>query len=281
MNSADSRQRVGIVGLGLMGGSIARSLKRVDPATLITGFTEDSKDSRAAVEAGVVDVVARDSIDAVRDQDVVIYAAPLRATLELMAEHAGSWGDASVTDVAGLKEPLLDQAREGGFSHAYVGTHPMVGGTGSGFGASVGDLFVDGTVWVVTGNAEERRVDRVEGLWQSLGARTQRIEADAHDKLIAWASHVPQLVATALAKVLAEQGIEVAHLGPGGLDMTRLALSSSAMWRDLLEVSSDRDGMALETVEQALSVLRDALRERDVDAVGGMMDQARTWRQGE
>jgi prephenate dehydrogenase len=280
MSSGDPRQRVGIVGLGLVGGSVARSLKALDPAPRITGFTKDPEDARTALHEGILDVVAEAPDDAVRDQDVVIYATPLGATLELMATHSGLWGEAAVTDVVGLKKQLLDQARKRGFADVYVGAHPMVGGTGSGFAASVDDLFVDRTVWVVRGDAEAQQVERVEGLWRHLGARIKPIEAADHDELMVWASHLPQLMATALARVMIARGLEVTDLGTGGLDMTRLAMSSSDMWRDLLEVSADRGAVALEALEQELAALRAVLGAGDLDAIGAVMDQVSTWRTG-
>ncbi len=280
MSPTDPRQRVGIVGLGLMGGSVARSLKALDSAPRITAYTKAPEDAGAALRAGIVDAVAETPGDAVRDQDLVVYATPLGVTLGLMATHWESWGDAAVTDVVGLKEPLLHQARERGFSDVYVGAHPMVGGTGSGFTASIEGLFVDRTVWVVHGDAEEQHVERVEGLWRSLAARVRPIEAADHDSLMVWASYLPQLVATALARVMAGQGLAVTDLGSGGLEMTRLAMSSSDMWRDLLDASSDRDAAGLKAFEQELTSLCASLGAGDLDAVGTMMDQGRTWRKG-
>ena len=278
MGSADPRERVGIVGLGLMGGSVARALRRLEPAPRVTAFTKDPEGAREVLDAGILEAIVETPGDAVRDQDVVVYATPLGVTLELMATHAGWWGDAAVTDVVSLKEPLLRQAREQGFAASYVGAHPMVGGTGSGFRASVEDLFVDHTVWVVRGDAEDDCVERVDAFWRSLGARTRPVEAAEHDRLMVWASHLPQLVATALARVMAAQGLEVADLGPGGLEMTRLAMSSSEMWRDLMTVSADQDAPALETLEEELDAMRAALGGGDVEGVGAMMDQIRTWR---
>jgi len=281
MSSVDPRPRVGIVGLGLMGGSLARALRRREGDARVTAFTNDPDEAREALEAGIIDVVAETSEDAVNDHDIVVYATPLGVTLELMESHARWWGRAAVTDVVSLKEPLLRQARERGYAASYVGAHPMVGGTGSGFAASVDGLFVDRAVWIVRGDADEDRVEHVEDLWRSLGARTLSIEASEHDRLMVWASHLPQLMATALARVMAAQGLAAMDLGPGGLDMTRLAKSSSSMWRDLLDVVADQDVSALEAVERELAAMRAALRAGRVDEVGTMMDQVRSWRGAE
>ncbi len=278
MSSADPLGRVGIVGLGLMGGSVARALAKLHPAPRVTAFAQNPEDSRNALDAGVVDTVAATSEEAVRDQDVVLYATPLGVAPELMAAHAGSWGGASVTDVVSLKQPLLRQARERGFSARYVGAHPMVGGTGFGFGASVEDAFIGRSVWIVRGDAEARHVGRISAFWTSMGARLRPARAAEHDRLMVWASHLPQLVATALAKVMAAHGVETTDLGPGGMDMTRLAASSSDMWRDLLRESADFDASALQALARELEVMRAALEARNMESVGSMMDEIQAWR---
>jgi prephenate dehydrogenase len=226
----------------------------------------------------VIDQVSETPEDAVRDRDLVVYAAPLSATLELMEAHAATWGDAAVTDVVSLKRPLLERARERGFAARYVGAHPMVGGTGTGFRASVDDLFVDRPVWLTPGDAGADAVERVEGLWRSLGARTRTIDASDHDARMAWVSHLPQLLATALASVVAEQGFEAAELGPGGRDMTRLAASSWDMWRDLVEASRELDVGALEALERELATMRETLASGRWDELGKLIDRMRTWR---
>jgi len=279
MASADLPRRVGIVGLGLMGGSVARALKALDPPPRIVGFTRDASDAQTAVREGIIDQVAADPAEAVVDQDLVVYAAPLRVVVDLMATHGELTGDAMITDVVGLKGPLLEQARASGFADRYVGAHPMVGGTGSGFSTSTEGLFVDRTVWMVAGDASEDRVEYVTNLWRSLGARTRAITAAEHDRSMVWASHLPQLVATALARVLSAQGLEASDLGAGGLDMTRLAMSSSEMWNDLLEASGASDAMALGALQDELTLMQLALKQGGGEAVGDMMDQIRTWRE--
>ena len=280
MRSADPPARVGIVGLGLMGGSVARALAKLDPRPRVTAYARDPEDSRRARDAGVVDAVAATSDEAVGDQDVVLYAAPLGATGEMMAAHAGLWGDASVTDLASLKHPLLRRARERGYAARYVGAHPMAGGTGSGFSASLEDAFVGRSVWIVSGDADPRHVARIRDFWASIGARLRPVGAREHDRIMAWASHLPQLLATALARTMAAQGVETADLGPGGRDMTRLAMSSPRMWRDLLGASAGPDARALEALVGELEAMRRALEAGDVGALGSTMEEARRWGAG-
>ena len=95
-----------------MGGSVARALKRLDPAPMITAFTRDASDAELAVRESVLDEVAETPADAVRDQDFVVYVAPLRVTVDLMAAHSGLWGEAAVTDVVGGIGGLLPKKKK-------------------------------------------------------------------------------------------------------------------------------------------------------------------------
>ncbi len=279
MASADLPRRVGIVGLGLMGGSVARALKTLDPPPRVVAFTRDASDAQTAVREGILDQIAGDPAEAVVDQDLIVYATPLGVAVDLMATHAELLGNAAITDVVGLKVPLLEQAREGGFADRYVGAHPMVGGTGSAFGASTHGLFVDRTVWMVAGDASGDRVESVENVWRSFGARTRAITAEEHDRSMVWASHLPQLLAMALARMLAAQGLQAGDLGAGGLEMTRLAMSSSEMWSDLLDVSVASNALALGALQEELALMQSALEHGSGEVVGDLMDQIRGWRE--
>lgn len=277
--TSDARpRRVGIVGLGLMGGSLARGLRALRDPPWVVAYTADELDARRALDGGFIDVVAETPEAAARDQELVVYATPLAAALELMPEHVDVWGDATVTDVVSLKASLLLRARERGYAARYVGTHPMVGGTGGGFGASLPDLFVDEPVWLVRGDASEEHAARVEALWTSLRAVIRPTEAEDHDRLMVWASHLPQLVANALARALAGEGLHASELGPGGRDMTRLAGSAAGMWRDLLAEAAPENQRALESVVEHLEALRSALADGAIDDVAAVMEMTRDWR---
>ena len=280
MRSADPLTRVGIVGLGLMGGSVARALANLDPRPRVTAYAKNPEDGRSALDAGVVDAVTATADEAVGDQDVVLYATPLGATGAMMAAHAHLWSGASVTDLVSLKHPLLRRARERGYAACYVGAHPMTGGTGSGFSASLDDAFVGRSVWIVGGDADPRHIGRICDFWTSIGARLRPAGAREHDRIMVWASHLPQLLATALARTMAARGVETADLGPGGRDMTRLAMSSPGMWRDLLGESAVPDARALEVLVGELEAMRRALEGGDVEAIGSMMEGIRRWGEG-
>ena len=271
-------ERVGIVGLGLMGGSLARALRVLDNPPRIMAFNRHREGAEQALAEGEIDAVADTAEEAVAGKDLVVYATPLDVALEMMRDHAGSWGDATVTDVAGLKGPLVSLAGELGFTEQFVGSHPLAGGTATGYEASSADLFSGETVFVCGGGAEGERIGSVESMWKAMGARVRPIDADAHDRLMVWASHLPQLLSNVLARAMAEAGLRVEDLGPGGRDLTRLAESSPEMWTSLLDGASEENLRAIESIQEGLDVLRTALSERSLDEVADLMRATREWR---
>lgn len=274
---------VAVVGLGLMGGSLSRTLRRVAPATRILGVDRSPVEGARALEAGAIDRYDLDGIASVTAADLVVYATPLGATLELIAGHARLMRpDALVTDVVSLKAPVLRGAGLSGLGGRFVGAHPICGGESSGFEAAQEDLFRGATVWLCAG--EEATPDaraRVEGFWTAVGGVPRWAEAEEHDRRMAWVSHLPQLVANALAGALDAAGCERTELGPGGRDMTRLAGSSPEIWRDLLHASAPVTGLGLTSVANGLNVLADLLARRDVDRIAEFMERTRRWSRSE
>ena len=271
-------ERVGIVGLGLMGGSLARALHVLDHGPRIVAFNRNRDDADRALADGVIDAVAGTVEEAVEGQDLVVYATPLDVAREMMRAHSEGWGDATVTDVAGLKEPLLRETGELGFAAQFVGSHPMTGGTASGYEASSADLFSGETVFVCGGEAESERIGAVQSMWKAMGARVRPIDADDHDRLMVWASHLPQLISNVVAGAMAEAGLSVKDLGPGGRDLTRLAESSPEVWTSLLDGASEENLRAIESVQSGLDILRAALSEGSLDEVAELMRATREWR---
>jgi prephenate dehydrogenase len=274
---------VAVVGLGLMGGSLCRTLRRVAPATRILGVDRSSVAGTLALQARAVDRYDPDGSESVTAADFVVYATPLGATLQLIADQARAMRPgALVTDVVSVKAPILRTARLSGLEGRFVGAHPICGGEGSGFEASREDLFRGATVWLCA--REEATTDaraRVEGFWKAVGGVPRWTDAEEHDRRMAWVSHLPQLVANALAGALDAAGCTRAELGPGGRDMTRLAGSSPEIWRDLLQVSAPVTGLGLASVANALNVLADLLARRDVDRIAEFMERTRQWSRSE
>lgn len=271
--------RLAILGLGLMGGSLARAASSLSLSNRITGWSPKSTERDAALTTGAVHFAAAAWQDAVQDADIVVLAVPLNATCQILADLTDSMpARAVVTDVASLKQPVEDAAREAGLLHRWVGSHPMAGAESSGFWASRDALFEGATVWLTVDGADEAHVATIRRLWTGLGAHPQETGSGEHDRLMAWVSHLPQLTANLLADALDRGGIDEAQLGPGGLGMTRLAGSNPTVWRDLLQASGADLGPALRDLGRGAIRLAQALEDGDTEAATRLMHRTRSWR---
>lgn len=247
------RPTVAIVGLGLVGGSLARALTRA--GYRVTGV-DRAVVRRRARAAGAVAETAATPERAARAASVVVLAAPPRANLRILHRLARvARPGLVVTDVGSVKGPIVREAARLGL-RGFVGGHPMAGSERSGFGASSAGLF-RGRAWIltpVTRRPEAQR--RVADLARAVGARPVRMDAAAHDRAVAFLSHLPQIVAWSLAAAARRDPVARRHLdlgGPGFRDMTRLARSPRPLWREIL-AQNQRE------VERALRAFRAALR---------------------
>ncbi len=228
----NERPTVAIVGLGLIGGSLARALTRVGYGVI--GVDRD-RVRRRAVRAGAV-AGTTGTVEAAAGVDVLVLAAPPEANLRLLRRLARvARPGLVITDVGSVKRPIVQEAARLGL-RGFVGGHPMAGTEGAGFLASSPDLFL-GRPWVVTPAGDPAAVRRVRGLVRAVGARPVELEAAVHDRAVAFLSHLPQVVAWALAAAArgdAEAGRWRSLAGPGFHDMTRLARSPRRLWREIL-----------------------------------------------
>ena len=238
--------RIALLGLGLIGGSIARAVREhgshgaLRNARLVA-WTPSGDGPGAAAREGVIDEAAVSAEAAISDADLVILAGPAPVCVEQLDALAGPWRamlshDAVITDVASTKAAIVGRAE--GLGLRFVGGHPMAGRETSGYGAARADLF-EGRPWVVvpTSDADARAVERVEELARAAGARPRRMAADEHDAAVAAISHLPLVVAAALVDAVAgppdhaREGWSVASelAATGWRDMTRLARGDVAM----------------------------------------------------
>ncbi len=274
--------RVGIIGLGLMGGSLARGLKSLPSPPHLRALSMDPVDLDQGMAAGVIDEAMGEPEAFFEGLDLVVYCTPLKATLSLLELHRNLLDpDTLITDVVSLKAPVLEKVRALELHTSFVGSHPMAGAEGRGFSASREGLFVDARVWIVAGEAPQESVATMQEFRASLGARGAVADAIEHDSMMACTSHLPQVTANALALALGEAGIRRDELGPGGKEMTRLAGSAPEMWRDLLEDAPPVLPDALEAVEKALSEMRSLIREGRGGEVEEVMQRTRNWFEGE
>lgn len=269
-------QRVAIVGLGLMGGSIARDL--ASRGVRVLGYDRDPLVVESALSAGVVH--GRIDEDAVSEGvDVVVLAVPVTAAADAMSRFAALCRTARlVTDVGSTKVGVAALAERAGLGSRFVGGHPLAGDHRSGWQASRAGRFAGARVFLCPSReASSAAIELAEGLWQLLGARTERIAATEHDALLAWSSHLPQFVSCALAAALYEAGIARSELGPGGRDATRLAGSSPDVWTAVATENASLLTAALRSLEARVRAIRSAIETSDAESVRSHLEIAHEW----
>jgi len=263
-------KQVAIVGTGLIGASFGLALRRAGFDGAIVGASSP----RAVAEALAAGAIDRGAplAEAVAGADLVFLSQAIGRILDTIRHIDGLLQPgALVTDAGSTKCEIVDLARQAITRGQFLGGHPMAGKEKRGAAAADGELFRSRT-WVLTPDdpAElETPAARDFTAWlRRFGARLVTLDCDEHDRLVAMTSHVPQLASTALAALLAERlpaGAKLEVAGPGLLDMTRLALSSYDLWRDILATNTGHIDTALGFYIQELEHLRENLRTRQVE----------------
>jgi prephenate dehydratase len=268
---------VAIIGLGLIGGSLARDLAAA--GLRIAGFDRDARTMADAHAAGVLAATLGESLDGIDDADVVVLAVPVSDAVTLLADVARRCTRARlVTDVGSTKATLAEAAAAAGLAARFVGGHPLAGDDRAGWSASRPGLFAGARVYLCpTAESSPDAVALAEQLWRTVGAHTERRDAGAHDRMLAFTSHLPQLLSTALAAALGRAGIPVGELGPGGRAMTRLAGSSPAMWVPIAAENGPRIAAAFDSLDAVVAPVHEALRHGDHTALRRFFDDGHRW----
>jgi prephenate dehydrogenase len=271
--------KIGIVGLGLIGGSIALAAREIWPSSLVIGV--DCKDVlETAMRLHAIDVAA-DDLMVLAEADVVILAAPVRQNLGLLEQLDEYIAQpAVVTDTGSTKRAIVDAARLLPPRFTFVGGHPLGGAAKSGLEHARPDLFA-GRPWLLTptGDRSGEAVESLSAFVRAMRAEPRILSVAAHDRLLAYLSHLPQLTASALMQVIGEAVGEdgLALAGRGLLDTTRLASSPSGIWQDIAATNADELRAALDALIAVLQELR-----ADVDAGDRLADvfaSANRWRE--
>jgi prephenate dehydrogenase len=258
-------ERLAVVGTGLVGTSVALAAGR--GGTRSRGFDADSGVLKGAVARGAVEP-ASSLAQAVADAELVVIAVPVGAAPAVVQEVLDAvGGDVVVTDVASTKRPLASLA-----DPRFVPGHPVAGGATGGPARAAADLF-DAATWFLTptDTSAAESVALVERFVASLGARTVRTDAEAHDRLLALTSHLPHALANLLmlrvADAAAEDDAPLAFAGASLREMTRLAGANAAVWSDIFLGNADEIATALGGLRASLDELQHSLQEGDRDRI--------------
>ncbi len=256
---------IGFLGFGLIGGSIARAI-RTNPSTsgwTMAAWSPSGHGPTSAVADATIDLGADAPGDVLADADLVVLAAPATTCLTLLDELAGPWrsllaGTTVVTDVASTKARIVDRAASRGLR--FVGGHPMAGREDTGYAASTSDLFV-GRPWVLTPSPMTDPADTatVVALARACGSTVIELDPTVHDRAVAGISHLPLIVAAALAEAVA--------IGPDGSDGTDWSIAAGLAaggWRDTTRVARGDPAMGAAIAVTNAVALADRLRDLQV-----------------
>lgn len=272
-----------VIGLGAIGGSLAWQ-SRLAGVSRVIGFSPQRSEGIQALKASAITDLADTPAQAVRGADLVVLAVPPRTTLDLIAQLAPLLAAGAVlTDVCSVKAPVLKQADAVGIGDRFAGAHPLAGTHESGFASARPDRLRGCVVYICeSGTPGGHRVaDSVASFWeQTLEASPIRIGAENHDRQVAWTSHLPQAVAFALARSLAEHGQPGVSYGSGAKDTTRLAASNPDMWVDILLYNEPAVGEALRRTEAKVAELRHLLASGDAAGLRSYLIEAQAFRKG-
>ena len=276
--------QMAIVGVGLIGGSLALAARKAGLVETVIGIDTDPDHRRVALEMGMVDRASGRLDEGLAAADLVVLAVPVAQIVFLLpqvGEHVG--GACVLTDVGSVKGPVLAAGDAAFPDGRFVAGHPIAGRERSGPTAAQADLF-DRANWIVTPSARTRdsALEQVSQLWRGVGSTVVSMDVAWHDEVFAAVSHLPHLAAYALmdAVLLMNRGEERLKFAAGGLrDFTRVAASHPTMWRDIFLMNREQLLRVLTAYQAALARLETAIRDGDDQALTACLARARVARE--
>ena len=270
---------VGIIGLGLIGGSIAIDLKRKGYAHQVLGVEADSVNASAALKIGLVDRIVQVE-ECVAESDIIILAVPVGAAARLLPQVLDMVDDTkTVTDVCSTKELLVKTVKDHPMRRRYVASHPMAGTEYSGPWAAMPGLF-DGHACIICDPQDSAcdAVNLIEELYTVLNMRTIEMSAENHDVHTAYVSHISHITSFALALTVLDKEKDEKHifdLASGGFSSTvRLAKSSPDMWTPILSQNRDNILHVMDTYIEKMNAFRHAIADGDEEKVRDLIEDA-------
>lgn len=269
-------EKLVVFGVGLLGGSIARAALARGVAREVVGLGRDAEKLAKAEQAGIITRSTTDAAVACRDADLIVVCTPVDRIANHVIEVAKACNrPALITDagstkgniVAALPEPLPGGCR-------FVGSHPLAGSEKTGAEYATEDLFVGRTVVLTpTGASQPADIERLEAFWSALGALVCRMDVESHDRALAATSHVPHLVAAALAVATDVGYLEL--IAGGWRDCTRIAAADAALWQPILAANRAHVLKALDRFETTLASLRSAIETGDAAKLARLLGEAK------
>jgi cyclohexadieny/prephenate dehydrogenase len=280
--------KVAIIGIGLIGSSIAKAIKKTQISNNISGYAKTHKTRQKVRELGYIDCVENDLVSAIKDADLIILCVPVGSNREILQEISSSLKKGSIlTDVGSVKAEVIHQISDlipHGVS--FIPGHPIAGTEFSGPESGFAELLED--KWCILtpyGDFDKNSLNKVKSFWERIGMLVDIMEAEQHDLILAITSHIPHLIAynivgtaTDLEKVTKKQ---VTQYAAGGFrDFTRIASSDPIMWRDVFLNNKEAVLEMLGRFMEDLTDLQKAIRWKDGKKLEELFTKTRKIRQG-
>jgi len=264
-----------VIGVGLLGASLARACKERGLVEEITGYGRNRENLEKARVLKVIDHCSTDLAEAVKDADLVVLCTPVTSIIPLIQNMISKIRPGTlITDVGSVKEPIVMEAEklvpEGVY---FVGSHPIAGGENSGLEASTADLYQNAKCIVTpTGKTNNKALEKISALWQAVGMQVINLSAEEHDFVFGAVSHLPHIVVYALMNTLGalrtQDDREVTAFSGAGLkDITRIASSDPVMWRDICLSNRNHLLDLIDRFQNKLDEIRSTIEKGDGEAL--------------
>jgi len=277
-------RQLAIVGVGLLGGSVAKGARLGGLARRIIGIGRDARRLRPALDDGTLDLAVTDLEGGVREADVILLATPV-LTIEGLLERVwrAAPDGALITDVGSTKRNIVRAAERLAATRSlrFVGSHPLAGSEQAGYSVARADLFRGATVVVTPTEATELgALKKTTEFWEALGARVSSLDPETHDRTVAAISHLPHLIACALVDGAARVEPSALELAARGFrDTTRIAAGDPDMWTEIFLANRDALSATVEAFREALADLQRAIDAGQADALRALLARIKATRE--
>ena len=262
--------KITIVGVGLIGGSLAKALKEKNLAKTVFGYGRDRSRLEEAKKSNIIDDYSTQIEKAVNHADIIVIATPVGTFRNIFSEVKPLIvDDVIISDVGSTKTNIVDIAKEilGDKSQCFVPAHPIAGKEKSGFEASDGNLYIGKKVIItpIEDNSSES-IQVIESMWKNVGAEVDFMSPQSHDDLLGMTSHLPHMLAFSLVNYLVDQNPSASIYAGGGFkDFSRIASGDAVMWRDICLQNKDKIITHLRGYQSTVEELIDAIDQEERD----------------
>ena len=276
-------KKITIIGVGLIGGSLAKALKNNNLAEVVFGFGRDISRLQEAQKNNIIDQYSTDISEALDGANIVVIATPVGTFESILRELKPYITEGMIiTDVGSTKTGIAKAAREifVEMANCFVPAHPIAGKEKSGFESSDAELFLNKKVIITPLEINtDKTINSLKKMWEDVGADVDFMSAESHDELLGMTSHLPHMLAFSLVNYLITQNPSASIYAAGGFkDFSRIASGDAVMWRDICLNNRDQIIAHIKNYQETLSSLVDAIDNQDKDKLESFFRDAKTTR---